>query len=505
MEIRGFDQRQTDASRQPSGSEAKEIVAQRLRERLGEAELDRLPRGTLARLIGGMAGDMLQRKGFRLDPLAQRSLVTELLDGMLATRPRNRGRRRPLIAAADGGDASVGGGTIVPVTLTKVAAARARIAPMLSTKLRSRAAPGGMPRAELAAAVDEELDLLMELEELILEPLARRDLVTALVSDLQGLGPLERLIGDASIDGIVVDGHDRIMVEREGSFRSIEPLFSDHAAVTDAARHLLSLGGGRLDTGEPTVEVQLRDGMVVTVFQRSVDYGPLIVIRKPPTAINLRTLMRRQWLSREMLRLLEITVRGRGNILISGAAGAGKSSLAAALAQEIDATTPVIALDAPSDPDDPHAGEQLVEMLQTANARFAVDELRGPEAAALIEDPAMGPRGWIATIHADDPEAALSRLENMVRRGSAQWPVDTARARIAEALTLILHCSQMVDGVYRIIRIAEPSGVARHGVALEDLFRFRIDGTAPDGRVRGRFESLDRARPLKHDPKNTPT
>ena len=362
-------------------------------------------------------------------------------------------------------------------------------------------------------------DLTWQVNELVAEILIecnvalnaaeRRALVAILVDDMVGLGPLEPLLADDAVTDILVNGADRVYVERDGRLRRTDVRFRDDRQVMDVARRIASRAGRRIDESTPLVDARLADGSRVNIIipPLAID-GPSISIRKfGRRTFTLRDMARQGNMSREMAAVLMIAGRARVNILVSGGTGSGKTTLLNAISEVIDADERVVTIEDAAELrlQQPHVvrletrppnieGRGEVRMRQLLrNAlrmrpdRIIVGEVRGDEVVDMLQAMNTGHDGSLGTIHANSPRDALIRLENLFAMAGLRFPVAAARAQIASAVDLIVQVSRMRDGTRRVTHITEITGTEGETILTQDLFTFVYEGEDADGAIRGRF------------------
>jgi pilus assembly protein CpaF len=339
----------------------------------------------------------------------------------------------------------------------------------------------------------------------------QRELVALLLDDMLGLGPLEPLLADDTITDIMVNGAKQIYVEQRGKLVLTAAAFRDNAHVMSVASRIVSQVGRRIDESTPLVDARLADGSRVNIIipPLALD-GASISIRKfAKRGIDLDLMARQGNISPEMGTVLKIAARSRLNILISGGTGSGKTTLLNALSQMIGADERVVTIEdaAELQLQQPHVvrletrpanleGRGEITMrdlvknaLRMRPDRIILGEVRGPEALDMLQAMNTGHDGSLGTIHANRPREALTRLENMVGMSGVNLPSRAVRTQIAAAVQLIVQISRMRDGVRRITAITEVVGMEGDVITTQELFAYKFEGEAADGRLKGRFES----------------
>jgi pilus assembly protein CpaF len=410
-------------------------------------------------------------------------------------------------------------GDVVPIVRapTPAASARAnieeaapRIYPLVMERIDSEVATR-MSRDELSIQLSSVVaDILGELK-IQLNQREQSDLVTLMLNDMLGLGPLEVLLADDSVNDILVNGAKNIFVERKGKLERTDITFRDDGHVMAVAGRIVSAIGRRIDESTPLVDARLADGSRVNIIipPLAID-GPSISIRKfSKKTINLDVMMRQGNISPAMATVLKIAARTRLNILISGGTGSGKTTLLNAMSQMIDHTERIVTIEdaAELQLQQPHVvrletrtanlegrGEigmrDLVKnALRMRPDRIILGEIRGEEAIDMLQAMNTGHDGSLGTLHANRPREALSRLENMIGLSGVNMTAKAMRTQIAAAVHMILQVTRMRDGVRRVISVTEIVGMEGDVIVTQELFSYKFEGEGADGLLKGRFES----------------
>lgn len=373
-----------------------------------------------------------------------------------------------------------------------------------------------MPRTELAEQLSDIVSEILAEQELQLNLLEQRDLITMLLNDMLGLGPLEPILADDAVTDIMVNGPKQVYVERGGKLEISDVTFRDNAHVMNIANRIVSRIGRRVDETSPLCDARLEDGSRVNIIipPLAID-GPTISIRKfPKMKITLDRMVETQNMSAPMCQVLKIAGRARLNVLISGGTGSGKTTLLNALSQMVDHGERIVTIEdaAELQLQQPHvvrletrpanlegSGEisqtELVKnALRMRPDRIILGEIRGAEAMDMLQAMNTGHDGSFGTLHANRPREALTRLENMVAMSGVKLPNEAVRAQVSNALDLIVQISRMRDGVRRITHITEVVGMEGEIITTQDLFTYEYDGEDADGKLLGRYVST-RLRP----------
>jgi pilus assembly protein CpaF len=388
--------------------------------------------------------------------------------------------------------------------------AKERVLPVLMERIDIPAA-SSMARPELARQVGEIVAEILFEERLRLNLAEQRDLVTMLIDDMLGLGPLEPLLADETVTDIMVNGADQVYVERRGKLELTGVRFRDNRHVMNVATRIVTRIGRRVDESTPMVDARLADGSRVNIVvpPLAID-GPSISIRKfAKQSITLDLMARQQNLSSAMASVLKIAARSRLNILISGGTGSGKTTLLNALSQLIDPGERIVTIEdaAELQLQQPHVvrletrtpnlegegeigmRELLKNALRMRPDRIILGEVRGSEAVDMLQAMNTGHEGSMCTIHANRPREAITRLENMIGMAGINLPAKAVRTQISAAVDLIVQVSRMRDGMRRITSITEVGGMEDDVIITQELFAYRFEGEDAGGKLRGTFDA----------------
>jgi pilus assembly protein CpaF len=366
-----------------------------------------------------------------------------------------------------------------------------------------------MPRQRLLAEVTLLVSAIATEGKVQLNEIEEGALATELTDDMIGLGPLEPLLQDDEITDILVNGPYDIYAERHGKLEKTTARFRDSSHVNHIAQRIATAVGRRIDEASPMVDARLADGSRVNIVVPPLCLnGGTISIRKfPKQNITLDQMVEQRNLSVEMARFLDIAAQCRVNILISGGTGSGKTTLLNAVSRHIASDERIITIEdavelrlqqphvvqLESRPPNIEGVGQIAQRELVRNAlrmrpdRIIVGEVRGSEAFDMLQAMNTGHDGSMSTVHANTPRDALFRLENMVLMAAANLPLRALRAQIASAINLIVQIERMRDGIRRVERICEISGMEGEIVSTRDIFTFTYRGER-DGRIDGVFE-----------------
>jgi pilus assembly protein CpaF len=371
-----------------------------------------------------------------------------------------------------------------------------RHAESLAADLRRRLLERRRAAAAAGHASGESLDAAVaELVDEVAAPLSdeRRDQVRELIlRDTVGLGPLEDLLADPAVEEVMVNGHERVYVEREGRIERTEVRFESERALRDAIERILAPLGRRVDELSPMADARLSDGSRVNVIipPLSVD-GPALSIRRFTAARpDPEELVASGTLTVELRELLADAVLGRRSILISGGTGSGKTTLLNALSAYIDPAERVVTIEDAAELRlrQPHVvrlesrpasvegrGEVTIrDLLRNALRmrpdRIVIGEVRGAEALDLLTALNTGHDGALSTVHANSPEDALRRLETLALMAGIGLPHEAIREQVRRGIGLVVHLVRAADGARRVVAVGEVVAVAG-GIGVREVWK----------------------------------
>jgi pilus assembly protein CpaF len=364
-----------------------------------------------------------------------------------------------------------------------------------------------MSREDLRKQIGDFVADYVKSERLLLNAKELEGFSQEVFDELTGLGPLEPLLKDPSISDILINTHEKVYVERRGKLEAVPVRFADEAHILRIVNKIVGAVGRRVDESQPMVDARLADGSRINIAVRPIAVdGPLISIRKfSEQAYDLQKLATFGSLSEKMAELLGMCVKSRQSILISGGTGSGKTTLLNALSAHIPGTERLITIEDAAELklQQPHVGrletrppnlegrgeirqrELVKNALRMRPDRVILGEVRGEEAFDMLQAMNTGHEGSMATIHANNPRDALSRLSQMVGMAGLPMSESSIRSQIAAAIKLVVQLQRFSDGKRRVVSISEVSGMEREVVLMQELFRFVRQGTASDGEVRG--------------------
>ena len=331
-----------------------------------------------------------------------------------------------------------------------------------------------------------------------------------LLDEVFGLGPLEPLLRDPKISDILVNGKDRVFIERGGVLEKTDTTFRDDRHLMQIIDRIVSRVGRRVDESSPMVDARLPDGSRVNAIipPLALD-GPTLSIRRFGTGpIAANQLVELQSVTVEMIEMLAAAVRSRISILVSGGTGAGKTTFLNILSQYIPKNERLVTIEDAAElqlaqenivrletrpPNIEGVGairqrQLLINSLRMRPDRIIIGEVRGEEAFDMLQAMNTGHEGSMTTIHANTPRDALSRLESMVAMTNLNLPERTVRQQIASAIAIIVQVSRLSDGTRKVVNISEITGMEENVISMHEIFTFNKKGIGPDGKVVGTFQ-----------------
>ena len=372
------------------------------------------------------------------------------------------------------------------------------------------AAASVMKREQLVAQCDARVRELIDQSGKTVPAEMRAQLVKGVLDDVFGLGPLEPLFADGEITDILVVSPDRVFVERRGQLRQSDARFRDNAHLLHIIHRIVRNAGRRIDERSPMVDARLADGSRVNAIipPLAVD-GPQLSIRRfPERALDLDRLVGFGTLAPATAELLRAAVAGRLNIIFSGGAGVGKTTLLNAASASLGPHERVITIE---DAAELRLEGSHIVRLETRSAnvegigaveprdllrnalrmrpdRIIVGECRGAEAFDMMQAMNTGHEGSMTTLHSNSARDAIYRLESMLAMGGVDMPIRVLRDYVASAIDMVVHLMRLPDGRRVIGEVLEVGEAGDEGLRMQPIHRYRVTG-GHEGRTDGFFES----------------
>ena len=362
-------------------------------------------------------------------------------------------------------------------------------------------------RAEIVSISSEALEEMS----IVLNKDDRIALYQELYDEVMGLGPLEPLLKDDTVNDILVNGPRRIFVERNGKLELTDITFKDEKHLLRIIDKIVSAVGRRVDESNPYVDARLADGSRFNAMVPPVAVdGSLVSIRKfKKDKLGIPDLVRFGAFTEEMAAYLQAAVATRLNIIVSGGTGSGKTTTLNALSSFIDNSERILTIEdtAELQLQQVHVGRMesrppnvegkgavtqrdcLRNALRMRPDRIIVGETRGEEVIDMLQAMNTGHDGSMTTIHANSARDGISRLENMIAMAGIEMPIKAVRSQIAAAVNLIVQASRLQDGSRRMVSITEITGMEGDVISMQEVFRYERLGMQPDGKIIGRFNA----------------
>ena len=360
-------------------------------------------------------------------------------------------------------------------------------------------------RQEINAIAGETLETMG----IVLSREERTTLNQDLFFEVTGLGPLETLLKDDTVNDILVNGPQQVFVERAGKLQLTDVTFKDERHLLRIIDKIVSAVGRRVDESNPYVDARLADGSRFNAMVPPVAVdGSLVSIRKfKKDKLQIDDLVKFGAFTEEMAAYLQAAVATRLNIIVSGGTGSGKTTTLNALSSFIDNNERILTIEdtAELQLQQTHVGRMesrpanvegkgavtprdcLRNALRMRPDRIIVGETRGEEVIDMLQAMNTGHDGSMTTIHANSARDGVSRLENMIAMAGIEMPIKAVRSQIASAVNLIVQASRLQDGSRRMTSITEITGMEGDVISMQEVFRYQRTGLTPDNKIIGHF------------------
>ena len=368
-----------------------------------------------------------------------------------------------------------------------------------------------MPPEQIKTEISEIVAELLEANGEVLNRVERTALVNDVLDELLGLGPLEPLLKDETINDILVNGHESVFVERFGLLEKTSTRFQDERHLLRIIQKIVSAVGRRVDESSPFVDARLADGSRVNaiVAPLSID-GSLLSIRKfSKKPISMARMVELGSVPPQLAEILQAIVKARRNILISGGTGSGKTTLLNALSSFIDERERIVTIEDSAElqlqqdhvarletrPSNMEGKGEVNQRDLVKNAlrmrpdRIILGECRAGEAFDMLQAMNTGHDGSMTTVHANTARDSLSRIEQMIGMSGIEIAPRSARAQIATAINVVVQIGRLSDGKRKVLSLSEITGMEGETITMQEIFRFKITGRTKDGAVEGYFEA----------------
>ena len=374
-----------------------------------------------------------------------------------------------------------------------------------------------MTEQELVERIRTLIDIVGQDREMSLSARAKEQMLAEVLNEVIGYGPIQNFLDDPTISEVMVNGPEHIYIERHGKVEATSRRFMDEAHVMRIIEKIIAPLGRRIDESTPMVDARLPDGSRVNAIIPPISVvGPCLTIRKfSADPLDAADLVAFGSLSDTMRIFLEGCVNTRLNAVVSGGTGSGKTTTLNVLSAMIPTDERIITIE---DAAELQLQQDHIITLESRPAnlegrgeitirdlvrntlrmrpdRIIVGECRGAEALDMLQAMNTGHDGSITTVHSNSPRDTLSRLETMVLMANVNLPSRAIREQISSAIDLIVHQERLRDGTRRIENITEVQRMEGEAIVLQDLFVFRREGFAADGKIIGHHEACG-VRPL---------
>ncbi|WP_291348241.1 CpaF family protein [Desulfobacula sp.] len=338
----------------------------------------------------------------------------------------------------------------------------------------------------------------------------RETIISEIVDEVLGLGPLEPFLKDPTISDILVNSYKQIYVERFGKLEPTDVRFKDDEHLMKIIDKIVSLVGRRIDESTPMVDARLSDGSRVNVVIPPIALdGPMMSIRRfAVIPLELEDLVANQTLVPELRDILMGLVKAKLNILISGGTGSGKTTFLNVMSRFIPENERIVTIEDAAElqlkqrhlvrmetrpANIEGKGEILqrdlvINSLRMRPSRIIIGEVRGAEAFDMLQAMNTGHDGSLTTIHANSPRDALIRLETMISMANFDIPSEFLRRFISSAIHIIVQIARQVDGKRKLISLQEITGMEGNVITTQEVFHFKQTRVDAEGNVRGRFQ-----------------
>jgi len=364
---------------------------------------------------------------------------------------------------------------------------------------------------DLRALIDHLIDEVISHEHISLSKPDREKVISGVVNELLGFGPIEDLLKDSSVTEIMINGPKNVYIEKRGNTELSGIVFDDEQELMYLIQKILAPTRRRVDESCPYTEVALKDGSRVNIIIPPLALnGPTITIRKFLRELkSAEDLILLGTLDKRMSELLIASIKARINIIFSGATGAGKTTTLNVFSSYISDDERIISIEETAELvlSQNHVvrlearqlniegkGEITIRELFKNSLRMSPDriilgEIRGAEALEMLQAICSGHRGALSVIHANLPQEVIYRIEAMILTSGVPMSLEVIHRQIAATIHLIVQQEQLLDGSRKVTRITQVNGLKDNQVVLEDIFVYEHEGIDSKGKVKGRWRA----------------
>lgn len=444
--------------------------------------------------------------------------IVRKLGGTILQKLKGVQRPKPAVPAAAGGAAEATSapsasnpGGYDAKTLLKLRIHSELIRTIDLKKILAEAGNNESKEKELRAKTQRDIGQIVDKEAPDLARDERQKLVKDVLEEALGLGPLEDMLADPAISEIMVNGANKIFVEKSGKVQLSGIKFTSNDHLRRIIERIVTPLGRQINNATPYVDARLKDGSRVNaVIEPLALDGPALTIRKfKKGGINPEKYIEFGSATKNMLDFLKISVEYGYNVVISGGTGSGKTSLLNMISQFIPVHERVITVE---DAAELQLMQEHVVRLETrppsmegTNAvtirdliknalrmrpdRIVVGETRDGAALDMLQAMNTGHDGSMTTTHANSPRECIARLETLVMMSGLDLPVRAIREQISGAVDLIVQIVRLSDGSRKIISITEVNGMQGDVVTLAEIFRYKETGYDKNRKILGQFQA----------------
>ncbi len=368
-----------------------------------------------------------------------------------------------------------------------------------------------MSRQQIEAEVGDIVYEELSKQNQALNNTERKALVSDVLDELLGLGPIEPLLKDPTVTDILINGYSQVFVERYGVLEHTNVRFKDERHLLRIIQKIVSAVGRRIDESAPMVDARLADGSRVNAIVQplALDGASMSIRKFARVPISMDRLVEIGSIPAQVAEVLKAVVKARRNVLISGGTGSGKTTMLNAMSAFVDNRERIVTIEDSAElqlqqehvvrletrPPNIEGRGEITQRDLVKNAlrmrpdRIIVGEVRAGEAFDMLQAMNTGHDGSMTTVHANTARDALSRVEQMIGMSGIDIPARSARAQIASALNVVIQIGRLSDGRRKLLSLSELTGMEGEVVTMQEIFRFRQTGLSPEGQVLGKFEA----------------
>jgi len=370
---------------------------------------------------------------------------------------------------------------------------------------------GEVKEVELKSVLSAILEDIIYHERITLADEEKNKVINELRDEFMGFGPIDKIFNDPTVTEIMINGHKKIYVEKNGKKQLSGISFDDEQQLMALIYRILAPTRRRVDESYPYTDVSMGDGSRLNIIipPLAID-GPTVTIRKfLKTLSSAEDFVKVGTMDKRMANFLIACIKAKVNMLFSGATGSGKTTTLNMLSSYINNDERIVTIE---DTAELHMAQEHVVRLEAKQpniegkgevtirdlfknslrmrpGRIILGEARGPEALDMLQAMCSGHRGALAVLHASSPQDVIYRLETMVLTSGIPINLEAIHRQIAAAVNLIIQHEQLPDGSRKITHLTQVNGIKDGQVVLEDLFVYDMENVTADGSVKGKFKA----------------